>query len=390
MSQQSIIKITGKIKDFSTTTKSRINHGLGIWRKKRKKLLQKRREGKTQPVIEDNRRHICKNCKAQFTGKYCFNCGQAADTGRLRWSSVINNIFGGITNIASGFGFTIIELFTRPGYMINDFIHGKRVIYAKPFPMLFVLAAIFAVSNAIIYPNYASQKKETTEKVIEQSLRDSASIVAAKELRKAAQRDSIQKEAGVAANDKEDKEDKTNQSGQSKKKAQQTWDDETENDVIDDMISFKEKMVKSIGSYFKSPFVKYLIQMIYGWFSSNRALTTILFLPFITLGTKWAFRKSKYNPHFNYVEILFAQCYLSCQMLVVSILLLPFYREEETLHFFAGIILSLWAFKELFRNSKRGTIRRYIVSYIYAYGVIVLLAAIAICLLVLFVALFLS
>ena len=65
----------------------------------------------------------------------------------------------------------------RPGYMIRDFIGGKRVEYFRPFQTLFILAALYIMAVQLVDPE-ALSKKEKTEKT-EQT--DKEEIIAAKE-----------------------------------------------------------------------------------------------------------------------------------------------------------------------------------------------------------------
>jgi rubrerythrin len=116
-------------------------------KKKSNKNLQRINEGSDN---ESSRVVICKNCGKEFVGLYCPICGQEAKTDRLNFSSFIDSLFSGLTNISRGFGFTILNLFSRPGYMLDEFIKGKRIYFTKPFQMLFVLAAVYALLSQIL------------------------------------------------------------------------------------------------------------------------------------------------------------------------------------------------------------------------------------------------
>ena len=65
-------------------------------------------------------------------------------------------MIGGWINIDSGFFFTIKELFIRPGYMINDYITGKRIRYFRPLQMLFVLGAVYVLLSQALYSSAES------------------------------------------------------------------------------------------------------------------------------------------------------------------------------------------------------------------------------------------
>ena len=61
-------------------------------------------------------------------------------------------ILSGFFNIDHGFSRNLIELLYRPGYMIRDYLKGKRVHYYKPFQTLFVLAALYIMGVQLIDP----------------------------------------------------------------------------------------------------------------------------------------------------------------------------------------------------------------------------------------------
>ncbi len=79
---------------------------------------------KTEKLKKDIEQTICLNCKTVHSANYCPRCGQNRNEGVLSSSHIFSNLVGGIYNISGGFGRTILELFTRPGYMILDFLKG--------------------------------------------------------------------------------------------------------------------------------------------------------------------------------------------------------------------------------------------------------------------------
>lgn len=96
--------------------------------------------------------HTCKNCGNPYEGNYCNHCGQKAKVGKLTLRSVLDNWAYGLTNCDTGILFTYKELFTRPGHMLADYIHGKRIIYFQPFPMLFITAGLYGLLTEVLVP----------------------------------------------------------------------------------------------------------------------------------------------------------------------------------------------------------------------------------------------
>lgn len=87
----------------------------------------------------------CKNCGMHFTGNFCPYCGQKSNTRRLTFLNMIEDAFALLTNLDNGILRTITELFWRPGYMIRDYIQGKRKGYMKPLSLLFCISTFYYV-----------------------------------------------------------------------------------------------------------------------------------------------------------------------------------------------------------------------------------------------------
>ena len=87
----------------------------------------------------------CLNCGNEFEGKYCPECGQSADTGRFTLRFIWENILGAVLGRDGGIGYTIKNLFSRPGMMIVEILNGKRRKYVSPFPTLFLALTLYVI-----------------------------------------------------------------------------------------------------------------------------------------------------------------------------------------------------------------------------------------------------
>lgn len=106
----------------------------------------------------------CKNCGEVYVGNYCSKCGQTRYTHRFTARNAFQNILSGFFNIDNGFSRNLLEFLYRPGYMIRNYLDGKRVNYFKPFQTLFVLAALYVIAVQLIDPaSMRLLKKEETE-----------------------------------------------------------------------------------------------------------------------------------------------------------------------------------------------------------------------------------
>ena len=116
-----------------------------------------------EAAADDEPLQTCLNCGTQYHGRFCPGCGQSAKVSRLTFTTAIGQVVSGLTNLENGFVRTCIELFYRPGYMIRDYLAGRRASYHKPFSMLFVLATIHVVVHYLCYHNAGVQFDSMTD-----------------------------------------------------------------------------------------------------------------------------------------------------------------------------------------------------------------------------------
>lgn len=87
----------------------------------------------------------CLNCGTKFEGNFCPECGQDAKTSRFTLRFIWSNLFVAILGRDGGIGYTIKNLFSRPGKMIVEILEGKRRKYVSPFPTLFLALTLYVL-----------------------------------------------------------------------------------------------------------------------------------------------------------------------------------------------------------------------------------------------------
>lgn len=95
---------------------------------------------------------ICKNCKQNFDGNFCNNCGQKHNVERLNFNYLINEISNNILQVNRGIFFTIKELTIRPGHTIRDFLNGKRKQHFKPLAFILFTSAVYVLITYFTNP----------------------------------------------------------------------------------------------------------------------------------------------------------------------------------------------------------------------------------------------
>lgn len=112
-----------------------------------KELYQRFRSWQVTPFrYEDTvSKHTCSNCDREYDGDFCPVCGQKYDVGHVSWKSVGQEM-GKIWGMESrSLLSSLLQLLGRPGYLIGDYLRGRRQVCYSPVSMLFVMAVIVTV-----------------------------------------------------------------------------------------------------------------------------------------------------------------------------------------------------------------------------------------------------
>ena len=338
--------------------------------------------GKQTPPI-NNETNICLNCGTTYPGNYCNRCGQSRNTPRYRLSNALRNIAGGFFNIDSGFGRTLLELLYRPGYMIRDFIGGKRVEYFRPFQTLFILAALYIMTVQLVDPD-ALNRKEQSEQTEQEE------IIAAQEELKKKMGNTVSKEKkealAITIKSLDKSLDKIKQKNDSAS-ATPTCPNGNDEDKLFDKF---EKDTSEVGNKLErflqeSPFLLKVWNLLKSWGHGNKAFRIIATLPLFAIATQLAFRRRKYKLNYNTTEHIFIQAYIACQILLLSIVVLPFNGHAQVydlyeLPLWLIFVLFCWDYKQLYHCSWWKSFWRTILMLIYSLILLIASAAIVVAL----------
>ena len=113
------------------------------------------RDWQKEPFRYENKStglNICANCGTEFSDNFCPRCGQQANVRRITWKSVRQNVMNLWGLGSRSFLYTLLQLLLRPGYLIRDYLSGKRQVSFPPVNMLFIVAVIYLFIERIINP----------------------------------------------------------------------------------------------------------------------------------------------------------------------------------------------------------------------------------------------
>ena len=437
-----------------------------------KLLHQKQIRGKHE-IKENPTCCVCKNCRNTFQGNYCPHCGQNRHTPRFTIRNAFQNILSGFFNIDHGFSRNLIELLYRPGYMIRDYLKGKRVHYYKPFQTLFVLAALYIMGVQLIdpaaiklsekemeeEPTIASlmddikyQQEQTSDSCTKYYLGQSITYAdSAQWAQTHSLSESIQAQIDAKFSNQDPNELKKEISKQIKKELKQKikakngeiddWrglmkeigttlarqdslrmatlgreankqdstiseirknilanmaqqdnpyeDQDIWNDLSEAGSEMKNVFNEMTNNYFtENSFLSAVGNLMKSWIHGNKAFSILALLPLFTISTRLSFCRTSIGRRLNLTENFFAQVYITCQILWISLLILPFtgtahLNDIFDLSYKAIFILFVWDYRQLFGLSWWKSFCRTIIMFWYCFLGLLLVCSIIIGIIVL-------
>ncbi len=233
--------------------------------------------------------HKCLNCETVFNGNYCPVCGQSAKEKRLSFADIFSNLMGIILNMEKGFLYTVLCLILRPGYMMRDYISGRRIRYTRPVQLLFIMATLSVALNCLLDNSFNASDMEV--RVMPQVLHDSLPL-------------------------------------------------DTLYDSLANLDDSKTTNLLSI-SYDNSSESKKIEQFIKGafqWIADNLGLATLMFLPFLLLPMFLSFRKTKAGVKLCLTEFFFVTIYICDQWYLLYLITYPLPSSTLLLLMFFPIV----------------------------------------------------
>ena len=80
---------------------------------------------------------LCQNCGQALQGEYCSNCGQRNKEFIRFFPTLITEAFEGLFAFNSRTYITLWYLLSRPAYLSNEYLKGRRTQYLPPLRLFF-------------------------------------------------------------------------------------------------------------------------------------------------------------------------------------------------------------------------------------------------------------
>ena len=316
----------------------------------------------------------CRNCGHTFTGNFCPRCGQTRGVYRFRLRHAPGNILRSLFRVDGKFGHTLIALLYRPGHLMRGFMQGRRAAYSMPLQTLFLLVAFYLLAVQLVIPKIKEEKPEFTD--TEKVERIRKSLAELQEGRNE-ETDSLAMaiwDASIALQKSNLAEVLPADSLKSNEKLK-----EEENVTILGIGLNSSQFGEKLDTYIRDiPFLGRVWELLKRWGHGNRTLHVIAILPLFAVGTYWSFqnrwqlRKHPRRVRFNLMEHFFIQAYIAGQIMLLSILVLPFGLADYEADIFAlpwSIIFLLfwWDLRQLYLCSWWTSFCRTVWMFVYGF-----------------------
>ena len=106
-------------------------------------------------------RHHCHCCDSDYTGNYCPQCGQKAGDQHITWASIRTGVMDLWGMGTRSLPYTLWQLLLRPGYLIGDYISGRRQVSFPPIKMLVFVALLVYIVISILSPEDTNKNPES-------------------------------------------------------------------------------------------------------------------------------------------------------------------------------------------------------------------------------------
>ena len=316
--------------------------------------------------------HTCSNCELEFMGEYCPRCGQHIGTARITLKNIVQNFFKEFFDLEDGFLFTMKELFYRPGYMMRDYLQGKRAHYFKPFQLLFVLGAIFIIAVRIIDPGTSSSRNTVNYYTLSediQTLHDLALTEEAKhyidlvqayadsavDVERIAMTDSLRTTGSIRQFGLSDHMLTWLNTMEITSPEQQAWADSLKEVYLEAAMRANQASRTMRQEYLgEGTILGSIAGVVNNWVSDNSAFSGFLLLPVFLICVWLGFHFTKEGRKLNLAEYIIVFVYVNCQLVVLTLLRLfctgsLVVANSPVFTWLMVLPIAIWDYKQLFK-----------------------------------------
>ncbi|MBW7871189.1 MAG: DUF3667 domain-containing protein [Flavobacteriia bacterium] len=135
----------------------------------------------------------CLNCGTEVTDRFCPHCGQENIINRPSFSYLFKEFFNSLVHFDGHFWTTIRVLLFKPGFLVNNYLEGKRKSFVPPVKLyIFVSLVAFLLPGLPSGSTDSGENEGYTINIGEDSDQDAGDSINPKDIESLALLDSIQ------------------------------------------------------------------------------------------------------------------------------------------------------------------------------------------------------
>ena len=327
-----------------------------------------------QPAPLSTELCTCRNCGHTYTGNFCPRCGQTRGVYRFQLKHAPGNILRSLFRVDGKFGHTLVALLYRPGHLMRGFMQGRRAAYSMPLQTLFLLVAFYLLAVQLVIPKVQERQEPKSDPERAERIRKTLSEL---QEGRAEETDSL----AIAIWDASIALQKSKLAGilpADSLKPSERMEDTASDDAFS-IIGNRSKLMRWVdGTLSGIPLLGRAWSLLKSWGHGNRTLYVIAILPLFAVGTYWSFqnrwrlRRRPAQVCFNPMEHFFIQAYIASQIMLVSILVLPFGLADSssTIYALPGWLIFLlfwWDLRQLYLCTWWDSFKRTLLVFAYAF-----------------------
>jgi Protein of unknown function (DUF3667) len=120
----------------------------------------------TEPAlaVAEHAATVCPNCGTEFLDDYCHKCGEKRHhSEELTFRHFVLHATHELSHVDTKIFATLRYLFTRPGFLTQEFIAGRRLRYMRPFSLFLIAVAVFFLVDSFKPVSHYNIQKLTAE-----------------------------------------------------------------------------------------------------------------------------------------------------------------------------------------------------------------------------------
>ena len=133
----------------------------------------------------------------------------------------------------------------------------------------------------------------------------------------------------------------------------------------------------------QAPFLEHVVDLLTKCGHGNKALRILLTLPVLAVATRWAFYRRKHRAAYNMMEHIFIQAYLAPQILLLSIIVVPFNGTAHVddlyeVPFWFIFFLFCWDYRQSFQYTWEKTFWKTTLMFTYCLSLVIGIAVLGV------------